>query len=146
MTTGLCVPNVIWCSDKCHPSPLLLKTSFFNKHYRPLYYTRYIGSTCIERIQVDPGSSLSITPKRLLYFLSILVSRLSTTTTAIYGFNVKSSHLLGKIRLLCQIGDLKLEVTCYVIDADTFIISYSDDCGSMPTGSSPPRCTSASNT
>jgi len=30
-----------------------------NKHDRPLYYTGYIGSTCIERIQVDPGSALS---------------------------------------------------------------------------------------
>jgi len=28
-----------------------------NKHDRPLYYTGYIGSTYIERIQVDSGSS-----------------------------------------------------------------------------------------
>ena len=42
-----------------------------NKHDRPLYYTGYIGSMCIERIQVDPGSALSIIPKRLLYFLGI---------------------------------------------------------------------------
>ena len=34
-----------------------------NKHDRPLYYTGYIGSTCIERVQVDPGSELSIIPK-----------------------------------------------------------------------------------
>ena len=40
-----------------------------NKHDRPLYYTGYIGSTCIERVQVDPGSALSIIPKRLLYSL-----------------------------------------------------------------------------
>ena len=26
---------------------------------------------------------------------------------------------VGKIKLKCQIGDLKSEVTCYVIDADT---------------------------
>ena len=26
---------------------------------------------------------------------------------------------MGKIKLKCQIGDLKSEVTCYVIDADT---------------------------
>jgi len=34
-----------------------------NKHDRPLYYTRYIDSTCIERVQVDIGSALSIIPK-----------------------------------------------------------------------------------
>ena len=67
---------------------------------------------------VDQGSALSIIPKRLLYFIGIPLSRLFATTTAIYDFNAGSSHPLGKIRLRCQIGDLKLEVTCYVIDTD----------------------------
>ena len=40
-----------------------------NKHDRPLYYTGYIGSTCIERIQVDSGSALSIIPKGSSTFL-----------------------------------------------------------------------------
>jgi len=26
-----------------------------NKHDRPLYYTGYVGSICIERVQVDSG-------------------------------------------------------------------------------------------
>ena len=95
---------------------MLLKDS---KHDRPLYYTGYIGFTCIERIRVDPGSALSIIPKRLLYFLGIPLSRLSTTTTTIYDFIAESSHPLSKIRLWYQIRDLKSEVTCYVIDADT---------------------------
>ena len=86
--------------------------------HRPLYYTRYIGSMLIKRIQVDPGSALSIIPKRLLYFLGIPLSRLSTMTTTIHGFNAGSSHPLGKIHLWCQIRDLKSEVTCYVIEAD----------------------------
>jgi len=90
-----------------------------NKHDRPLYYTGYIGSICIERVQVDPGSILSIIPKRLLYFLGIPLYRLSATTTMIYGFNAGSSHPLGKIQLRCRIGDLKSEVTCYIINADT---------------------------
>jgi len=75
-----------------------------NKHDRPLYYTGYIGSTCIERVQVDPGSALSVIPKRLLYFLGIPLYRLSTTTTMIYDFNAGSSHPLEKIRLRCRIG------------------------------------------
>jgi len=98
------------------PEDMLLKD---NRHDRPLYYTGYIGCTHIERIQVDPGSALSIIPKRLLYFLGIPLSKLSTTTTTIYGFNAGSSHPLAKIHLRCQIRDLKSEVTCYVIDADT---------------------------
>jgi len=89
-----------------------------NKYNRP-YYTGYIGSTCIERVQVDSGSALSIIARRLLYFLGILLNRLSAMTTIIYGFNAGSSHPLGKIRLRCRIWDLKSEVTCYVIDADT---------------------------
>jgi len=95
---------------------MLLKN---NKHDRPLYYTGYISSTCIERVQVDPGSALSIIPKRLLYFFGIPLYRLSATTTTIYDFNAGSSHPLGKIRLRCRIGNLKSEVTCYVIGADT---------------------------
>jgi len=89
-----------------------------NKHDRPLHYTGYIGSMCIERIEVDPGSILGIIPKRFLYFLGILLYRLSAMTTMIYGFNAGSSHPLGKVRLRCRIRDLKSEVTCYVIDAD----------------------------
>jgi len=98
------------------PEDMLLKD---NRHDTPLYYTGYIGATHIERIQVDPGSALRIIPKRLLYFLSIPLSRLSITTTDIYGFNAESSHLLDKIHLRCQIGDLKSDATCYVIDVDT---------------------------
>ena len=64
-------------------------------------------------------SALSIIPKRLLYFLDILLSRLSITTMIIYGFNAGSSHPLGKICLRYQIGDLKSEIMCYVIDVDT---------------------------
>jgi len=32
------------------------------KHDRPLYYTGYIGSSEVSRIQVDPRSALSIMP------------------------------------------------------------------------------------
>jgi len=90
-----------------------------NKHNWLLYYTGYIGSTCIERVQVDSGSALSIISKRLIYFLGIPLYQLSAITAMIYGFNAESSHPLGKIRLCCRIGNLKSEVTCYVIDADT---------------------------
>src|SRR3954471_9473059 len=51
--------------------------------------------------------------------LSIPAHRLSATNTNIFGFNANSTRPIGKIKLRCQIGDLKSEVTVYVIDADT---------------------------
>jgi len=90
-----------------------------NKHDRPLYYTGFIGLTGIKRVQIDPGSALSVIPKRLLYFLGIPLNSLSATITMIYDFNAGSSHPLGKNWLRCRIGDLKSEVICYTIDADT---------------------------
>jgi len=89
-----------------------------NKHDIPLYYTGYIGLSRIERIQVDPGSALSIIPRRVMNFLGTPLHCLLATTTTIYDFNTGSSHPLGKIRLLFQIGDLKSEMMCYMIDAD----------------------------
>ena len=87
-------------------------------HDRPLYFTGYIGSTLITRIQVDQGSALTIMPRRILSFLGIPQYRLSATNTVIAGFDAHNSTPVGKIRLKCQINDLKTEVTCYVINAD----------------------------
>src|SRR4051812_10610261 len=89
------------------------------RHARPLYFTGYISSTEITRIQVDPGSALSIMPRHVMEHLSIPAYRLSATNTNIFGFNANSTRPMGKIKLRCQIGDLKTEVTVYVIDADT---------------------------
>src|SRR4051812_3009750 len=45
------------------------------RHARPLYFTGYIGSTEITCIQVDPGSALSIMPRRVMEHLSIPAHR-----------------------------------------------------------------------
>src|SRR3954463_3097651 len=89
------------------------------RHARPLYFTGYMGSTEVMRIQVDPSSALSIMPKCVMEHLSIPAHRLSATDTNIFGFNANSTRPMGKINLRCLIGDLKTEVTVYVIDADT---------------------------
>src|SRR3954467_9808263 len=89
------------------------------RYARPLHFTGYIGSTEIMRIQVDPGSALSIMPRRVMERLSISAHRLSATDTNIFGFNANSTRPMGKIKLRCQIEDLKTEVTVYVINADT---------------------------
>jgi len=88
------------------------------KHDRPLYYTGYIGSSEVSHLQVDPGSTLSIMPRRVMQHLGIPNCQLSATQTIIYGFNANGAHPMGKIKLKCQIGDLKSEVICYVINAD----------------------------
>src|SRR5436189_4037751 len=51
--------------------------------------------------------------------LSIPAHRLSVTDTNIFGFNANSTRPMGKIKLRCQIRDLKTEVTVYVIDTDS---------------------------
>src|SRR4051812_34368 len=44
---------------------------------------------------------------------------LSPTQATIFGFNSSGTHPMGKIKLKCQVDDLKTEVTCYVINAET---------------------------
>jgi len=89
------------------------------KHDRPLYFTGYIGSSEVSCIQVDPESALSIIPRRVMQHLGIFTHRLSATQTTIYGFNANGTRPTGKIKLKYQIRDLRSEVMCYVIDADT---------------------------
>lgn len=43
---------------------------------------------------------------------------LCPTQTTIFGFNSSGTHLVCKIKLKCQIGDLKTELTCYVIGVE----------------------------
>ena len=85
----------------------------------PLYFTGYIGSSEVSRIQLDLGSALSIMPRRVMQHLGIPTHQLSTTQTIIYGFNANGMRPMGKIKLKYQIGDLRSLVTCYVINADT---------------------------
>jgi len=84
----------------------------------PLYYTGYIGSSEVSYIQVDARFTLSIMPRRVMHHMGIPVHRLSATQITIYDFNTNGTRPMGKIKLKCQIRDLKSEVTCYVIDAD----------------------------
>jgi len=114
------IPDVIWYNSNYHASHSLLKTCSSRKiDITDSCTTHDTLGLHTSRGYKSTRSALSIISKRLLYFLGILLSRFSTTTTTIYGFNVGSSHPLAKIRLLCQIRDLKLKVTCYVIDVDT---------------------------
>jgi len=89
------------------------------KRDRPLYYTGYIRSSEVSRMQVDLKSALSTMPRRVMQHLGVPTHRLSVTQTTIYGFNANGTCLMRKIKLKCQIGDLKFKVACYIIDVDT---------------------------
>ena len=58
-------------------------------------------------------------PRRVMQHLEIPTHQLSATQTIIYGFDANDTRLMGKIKIKYQIKDLRFEVTCYVIDADT---------------------------
>ena len=58
-------------------------------------------------------------PHKIMQHLGIPTHRLSAIQTIIYGFNANGTCTMGKIKLRCQIGDLKSDVTCVVINVDT---------------------------
>ena len=66
----------------------------------------------MSRIQVDLGPALSITPHKVVQHLGVSTHRLSATETIIYGFNANGTKPMGKIKLGCQIGDMRSKVTC----------------------------------
>lgn len=70
-------------------------------------------------MQIDPGSAINRMPLRALAHLGIPTSKFSHTKMTIQGYNADSQRAIGKIRLKCQLADLKSEITCYVIDNDT---------------------------
>jgi len=57
--------------------------------------------------------------RRVMQHLGIPAQRLSATQTIIYDLNANGTRTMGKIKLRCQIWDLRFEITCYVIDVDT---------------------------
>lgn len=70
-------------------------------------------------MQIDPGSAINRMPLRALAHQGIPTSKLSHTKMTIQGYNADSQRAIGKIRLKCQLADLKSEITSYVIDNDT---------------------------
>lgn len=92
------------------------------KQYRPLHCTSYIGSTKVDHMQINLESTLSIIPLRFIQFLKTLPHKLTLTNTIIFDLNTNGIHPLVKIKLRCQIRNLKTKVTYYVIDADTMYL------------------------
>jgi len=85
---SICSPCIIFS-----PKDMQIK----GKYDRPLYYTRYIRSSEVSRIQVDPESMLSIMPRQVMQHMGFPTHRLSATQTAIYSFNANGTRSMGKI-------------------------------------------------
>lgn len=73
-------------------------------------------------MQIDPGSAINRMPLRALSHQGIPTSKLSLTKMTIQGYNADSLREIGKIRLKCQLADLKSEITCYVIDNERHVL------------------------
>ncbi|KAJ1696334.1 hypothetical protein LUZ63_004846 [Rhynchospora breviuscula] len=95
---------------------LLVGTS---EHNRPLYITGITSGSKVNRILVDPGSSINILPLKTLRQLSLNVKHLSKEKISILGFNQNSQKALGSITLSFRFGELDTEIKFYVIDAET---------------------------
>ncbi|XP_020081023.1 uncharacterized protein LOC109704671 [Ananas comosus] len=88
-------------------------------HNRPLYVTGTSDGEKINRILIDPGSSVNILTLRTLKSLALNVDHLSSEKILIQGFNQHSQKALGSIILPIKFGALRTDVKFYVINADT---------------------------
>jgi hypothetical protein len=73
----------------------------------------------VNRILIDPGSSINLMPLKTLKSLSLSVKHLSTSKVYIHGLNQNSQRALGAVTLPKPIGKFKTEAKFYVIDAET---------------------------
>ena len=75
------------------PEDMLIKSTY---HDRPLYFTGYVGSSKVDRIQVDLGSALSIVPLKLIKHLGVPLKHLFATTTSISASTPRAPDGLAK--------------------------------------------------
>ncbi|XP_039131814.1 uncharacterized protein LOC120268495 [Dioscorea cayenensis subsp. rotundata] len=94
---------------------LLLGTTV---HNRPLYVTRFCDGVKINRVLVDPWSSLNLMTLNTLRTLALEVCHLSSEKIIIQGFNQHSQKALGSITLPLKFGKISSNVKFHVIDAD----------------------------
>ncbi|XP_020080518.1 uncharacterized protein LOC109704178 [Ananas comosus] len=88
-------------------------------HNRPLYVTGTSDGEKMNRILIDPGSSVNLMTLRTLKSLAMDVGYLNSEKVVIQGFNQHSQKALGSITLPIRFGKLQTEAKFYVINADT---------------------------
>ena len=88
------------------------------EHNRPLYVTGSCDGTRVNRILVDPGSSVNLMTLKTLHALALETYHLSAEKIIVQGFNQHSLKALGSITLPFKIGKLASEVKFHVINTD----------------------------
>lgn len=95
---------------------LLFKNIGYN---RPLYFIDYKHKVSVPRVQIDPESSITIMPARMLQQVGLTNCLIKESNLNIHGFDGKRGKAIGKIRIWCQIGDMHSQLICYIIEAAT---------------------------
>ena len=88
-------------------------------HNRPLYVTGLVGNTTMNRILLDPGSTVNVLPLKTLHMMGMNVRQLTSSILTIHGFNQAGQRVMGTITLQMEIGELYSKAVFYVIDAPT---------------------------
>ncbi|KAJ3708735.1 hypothetical protein LUZ61_012440 [Rhynchospora tenuis] len=88
-------------------------------HNRPLYTTGIIYGKKINKILVDPGSSISIMPLKTLVQLSLSIRETKKDKIRIHGFNHQYQKALGSTVIDIDFGEIVTPVKFFIIEADT---------------------------
>lgn len=89
------------------------------EHNRPLYVTGMCEGTRINRILVDPGSSVNLIPIKTLKNLALSIKHLSTEKISMKGFDHNYQKALGAITLPISLGIFNTPAKFYVINVET---------------------------
>ena len=84
-------------------------------HARLLYFTAFIKEMLITRVHLDPGLALNVIAITTMQELGVPPNMLTSTNTAIQGYDGKVQNPIGKIRIKFQLGSLTFEATLHVV-------------------------------
>ncbi|KAJ4748743.1 Reverse transcriptase family protein [Rhynchospora pubera] len=88
-------------------------------HNRPLYTTGTIYGRKINKVLIDPGSSISIMPLKTLVQLSLSIKETKKDKIRIHGFNHQYQKALGSTVIDITFENLVTPVKIFIIEADT---------------------------
>lgn len=105
------VPIVVFSEED-----LMLGSS---EHNHPLYVTTESDDTFINRILIDPGSSMNLMSLQVLKRLSLDVQYLGREKLMVHRFNENGQKFLGCFVLALKFGELYTKTKIHIIDANT---------------------------
>jgi len=119
-------PNVIWGSNRWRLSPSLPRTCS-SKIISIIDLCTILGILALHTLKGSKSTRglLWAYPEETSLLPRHPSEQAGDHYHDIYGFNTRSSHSLGKIRLQCKIENLKSKVTCNVIERRHILQSLS---------------------